>query len=74
MKILKYMNIFCKYVKIINVELRVMTRARENRFRNYWYTEKIAHRELRVCKEKQVINKTLKYGNVSRLNRETRVS
>lgn len=74
MKILKYMNIFCKYVKIINVELRVMTRARENRFRNYWYTEEIAHRELRVCKEKQVINKTLKYGNVSRLNRETRVS
>lgn len=27
-----------------------------------------------MCKEKQVINRTLKYANVSRLNRENRVS
>lgn len=30
-----------------------MTKARENRLRNYWCTEEIAHRELREYKEKQ---------------------
>lgn len=41
-----------------------MIQVGENRFRNYWYIEEIAQRELRGYKEKEVLNRTLGYANI----------